>query len=370
MKILIYAPSNARAVDLQSVMELFVKMGHAVYLLTHLPEGDLHRNVQRFGVATFSCNMPSTGIRAYYKHVRFLSNFVRSHKIEVVFAHLQTAGLVASLSRLVTKFKLFYVRHNTDEHKLQKNRNATIVNWLSVRLAPKVIVPSKKVYQYITGIEKVEPKRVIRINYGYNFSQYFQTDRTGNKEAIKLRYPCRLLVVSVARLIPVKRHLLMFETIRRMLQNGMDVKLICLSDGPYRAALEQYIEKNELGRHVFLLGNQKNVLDYLEASDIFLHLSESEASNSALKEAGLCKKTVVACRDVGDFEDYIVSGVNGFIVDKSDPVESSVKILTDCYNNPVCLKKLGESLYNTITREFSIDNVLPVYDKLLNSGVK
>ena len=366
-RILIYAPPNARAVDQQSVMEMLMNMGHDVYLLTHAYEGDLHKNVQRFGVKTFSCQVTGNGYYAYYKQIRFLSKFIRKHKIEIVFAHLQAAGLMACISRLFTGVRLFYVRHNTDEHKLEKNKNAAIVNWLSVKLAPTIIAPSQKVYKYITEVEKIKPSHIVRINYGYNFDQYLQTDRAGKAGEIRDQYSCRLLVVSVARLIPVKRHLLMFEVIKRMLKSGMDIKFVCLGEGPNRPALEQYIKENELGQKIFLLGNQRNVFDYLEAGDIFFHLSETEASNSALKEAGYCKRPAIACKDVGDFDDYIINEENGFLVDRANPVEPSIQILKELYNNPARLKTLGENLYSTIIKEFAIENVIPLYKELLNS---
>jgi len=42
MRILVYISTNARAVDLQSVRELFVKIGQNVWLLSQLEQGPLH----------------------------------------------------------------------------------------------------------------------------------------------------------------------------------------------------------------------------------------------------------------------------------------------------------------------------------------
>lgn len=366
MRILIYSPPSNRAVDQQSVMQLLIGMGHEVYLLTQLPEGDLHRNAAKLGVKTFSAGMQNNlGISAYYKNTRYLIRFVRDHKIEFVFAHLQGAGLAACIARYFTKFKLVYVRHNTDEHKLPVNRNAIFVNWLVNTLAPKIIAISGIVERYLVNIEKISPSKVIRINLGYNFEEYLKTDRTGNAAEIRQEFPARMLVISVARLIPVKRHLLMFETVKELLKRQLDVKLVCLSGGSFRDQLQEYIDKNDLGKHIFLLGPRTNVFDYFEAGDLFLHLSGTEASNNAAKEAGYCRRPAVVCRGVGDFEDYIEDGINGYLVDKDNPTPQAIEILDDLYHHPEKLKILGDNIRKKVIDEFDIQNVKPLYERLL-----
>lgn len=365
MRILVYTPTNARAVDLQSVMELFSGMGHEVHLLSQLPEGPLHKNVKQYGVQTHSCIIKHTGIFFYYKHAKFLARFIRMHKIDMVFAHLQGAGLAAGIARRLTRFAFFYVRHNTDEHILQHSKNAAFINSLTNKLAKKIIAPSEKVYRYLIINEKISPSKILRINYGYNFSQYLQTDKTGIAIDIRRQFECKMLVASVARLIPVKRHLLMFEIIKRLRDKNFDIKMICLSDGPFRRALQDYIDENGLQDNIFLLGSKNNVFDYLEASDIFLHLSATEASNSAVKEAGYCKKLAVVCKNVGDFDDYIVDDVNGYILNKENPVPEGEKVLTDLYSNPDKIKQLGDAMQKKILTEFDIQRVKDKYAELL-----
>jgi glycosyltransferase involved in cell wall biosynthesis len=368
MRILIYSPPHYRAVDQQSVMELFVGMGHEVFLLTQMPEGDLHKNAAKLGVKTFSANMiKNTGIGAYIKNTRYLITFIKRQKIDIVFAHLQNAGFIAGLASYFVRFRLFYVRHNTDEHKLPRNRNAIVLNWLTNKIVPKIIAISGLVERYLINIERINPNKVIRINLGYNFNEYLKTDRTGNAGEIRVQFGCSMLVVSIARLIPVKRHLLMFEVIKQLVENdGLDLKLVCLSDGYYRGHLQEYIDKNGLGNRITLLGAKKNVFDYFEAADVFLHLSETEASNNAAKEAGYCRKPSIVCREVGDFDDYIIHGENGYLVDKKKPVPPAVEILKDLYNHPEKLKELGENIHQKIIGEFSIENVKPIYQEILS----
>jgi glycosyltransferase involved in cell wall biosynthesis len=366
MRILIYSPPSNRAVDQQSVMQLLISMGHDVYFLSQVPEGDLHKNAASLGVRTFSADMKKNiGISAYFRNTRFLIRFIKKHQIEFVFAHLQGAGLAAGIARYFTGFKLAYVRHNTDEHKLALNRNAILVNKLANMLAPKIIAISGIVERYLINVEKINPKKLVRINLGYNFTEYLKTDRIGNAEEIRREFPARMLIISVARLIPVKRHLLMFEVIKELLKEQLDIKLVCLSNGSFREPLQDYINTNNLENNIFLVGTKRNVLDYFEAGDIFLHLSGTEASNNAAKEAGYCYRPSIVCKGVGDFEDYIENEISGYLVAKDDPVEQSVSILKELYNHPGKLKEMGQNIRRKVIDEFDIQNVKVLYEELL-----
>ena len=52
----------------------------------------------------------------------------------------------------------------------------------------------------------------------------------------------------------------------------------------------------------------------MAACDLMIHPSLSDASNSAIKEMGLLSKAVAVCSEVGDFDEYIVNDVNGFLM--------------------------------------------------------
>jgi glycosyltransferase involved in cell wall biosynthesis len=364
--ILIYYPSNSRAVDQQSVMELICKMGHRTFLLTHLPKGKLHENTEDYGVEAHSVGLSkNNGIIAYLKHIAYLIKFIRVNNINIVFSHLQAAGFVASIANVFVKFKHYYIRHNTDEHLLSDNKNAVIVNYLTNHLAKTIIAPSDTVYDYLTKTEKIDVRKVIKLNYGYNFEQYQVSDKFGLAKQIRKEFDCKMLIVSVARLIPVKRHILMFEIIKELIDERLDIKFICISEGYYRHELETYIQSNNLESKIYLLGTKNNIFDYLEASDLFFHLSETEASNSAVKEAALCNVPAIVCKDVGDFSDYIKTDYNGFLIDKLKPKQQALEAIKKCYNNNAFREEIGKQAAKTVEERFSIENLRTQYEKLI-----
>jgi glycosyltransferase involved in cell wall biosynthesis len=117
--------------------------------------------------------------------------------------------------------------------------------------------------------------------------------------------------------------------------------------------LEQYVRENGLEDKISFLGYRRNIIDYLSAGDLLVHPSYTEASSSMVKEFGLLKKPVIACEGVGDFDQYIISGENGFLVGDEEPAAQFEKYIKYIYDNPAEGKRLGEALHNKVLEVFS-----------------
>jgi glycosyltransferase involved in cell wall biosynthesis len=370
VNILIYFPYNLRTVEQQSVMEMLIKQGHKVFFLSTCENGFLHGYLEKLGVKVFAAT-PSKEIGKfpfYLLNFRKLASVIKGNNIEVVIAHQQIPAIIAGLLKKIKKFKLIYVRHNSDEDYLLNATKAKWFNKIANWLTPIKVAPSSVVQNHWLKHENAKVPQVQRVNYGYNFDQY-EDANPKEVERIKNEFPTSLRILSMARLVPVKRHALMFEIVNRLVKTGLNCKLLCLGSGQDEELLKNKIKELKLEQHVFLLGRKDNVFDYIEASDVFMHLSSTEASNSAVKEVGLMKKPVIVCKGVGDFEDYIVNGENGFLVDKENPGEATYSILTQLAMDENYRKKIGERLRQTVLQEFDIDNIVTSYDQLLHAAI-
>ncbi len=365
MRILVYYPYNYRSVEQQSVIEMLVKKGHELTLLTTCGKGYIHSYLSNLGVAVFATETTPPGIRGYLKNIRRLDRIVRERKIELVIAQQQLPALFAGILRKFRNFKLIYVRHNSDEDYQLNSTKAKLFNAIINWLTPVKVAPSSMVQNFWTKKEGVKASSIYRINYGYNFNQYERPDPV---EIVRIRsaYPASLLILSIARLVTAKRHKEMFSVIERLVKEGIDCKLICLGTGSLENELREKIYSSGMKDHIFLLGRKENVFDYIAASDVFFHLSYTEASNSAVKEVGLCGKPVIVCKEVGDFEDYIIHGKNGFLVSKEEPVNDAYIILKEIAEKKINTEEIGKALLKTVKTNFDIANVAEEYKKLLD----
>lgn len=367
MNILFYYPDNERSISLSTLMIEFRKQGHNVFLLTHADKGLLHQDVEPGGVKTFCYKIKKNNSLIFYlKHIRFLISFLKKNKIDIVYSHIQVANFISVFASRFSKARFILCRHHSDCAYLDNNFTEKLFDKVINRLGKEFIVPSQKVKDQMTLIEKAGNCKIYLIRYAYDFDKY-PKPRQQEVDEIRLKYKASLLVVKVARLIPEKRHLILFDIVRKLRDEGLDIKVMVLSDGPERANLESYISIHNLKNNIFMLGYKTDVMNYLAAADIVVHVSESEASNSLIKEAGILKKAIVVCSDVGDFDEYLVNGKNALVLAKTNPGVELEEVLRKAYRSEVDKDLLGTNLCNTVIGRFSLPVIIKEYDKI-NAG--
>ncbi len=242
-------------------------------------------------------------------------------------------------------------------------KNLCLLTKIVYKLAKNIIVVSNRCKQFMVEVEKVNEHKIQVIFLAYNFKLYQDPNELVVAE-IKQKYPAKLLLMVACRLVAPKRTELAIKVTRKLVERGIDVKTIILGTGPDFENIKNYIVKNSLHESVFMEGFKLNIMDYLSASDILVHPSLSDSSSVIIKEAGLQKKTVIACEGIGDVDDYLSTGQNAILVSKENTEEEMLNAIIDLYNDKSIGKRLGDNLYNSIIERFSISSILPVYDRI------
>jgi glycosyltransferase involved in cell wall biosynthesis len=373
-KIVFFYPSNKRSVQIESTLTELKKLGHEIIFLTTGGHGVLQDELERLGIKTYMTNVKSKNSLVYYiKNIWYLAKFTRKHKVDIIFGNLQHANFIAVFAQYLTRSKVIAFRHHFKFNKgdfgipLEVNKNEILFDKVINRLAKCIVVPSSGVYDGMMEFEKVDSIKVHIVPYIYNFSKYTQPS-TISVEKIKNKYPAQLRIIMVARLIPFKRHLLIFPVFKKLIEEGFDLKVLILDEGPERENLENYISENNLQDKLFMVGFTKDFLAYMKASSLLIHPSITEASNSVVKEIGLQETPVAVCKGVGDFDEYIINQENGYIMDISKPQDDVEKIIRDVYDNPDKLQEMGKNLKQTVQKKFGkIDHIVKQYSNLIKS---
>ena len=118
------------------------------------------------------------------------------------------------------------------------------------------------------------------------------------------------LMLSVLR--PEKQHRIGIEAVRLAMQRHPGLRLVIAGDGPERAAIEAAAA--ELGGAVLLLGHREDPMELLDASDMLLHSSSTEAFPTAMVEAMAASVPIVAIA-VGGIPEIVSDGETGLLVD-------------------------------------------------------
>jgi glycosyltransferase involved in cell wall biosynthesis len=236
----------------------------------------------------------------------------------------------------------FYAEYGA-QFGMQRNRNEVRFDKIINRLAKTIVIPSSGVWYGMEKYEKCDMKKVKLLPYIYDFSTYQQPDKE-KVQLLKYEYDCRLRLIMVSRMVPTKQHLPVFQLVKKLVDEGLSIKMIVMDDGPLRPELEAFIAANNLSGIIAMVGFRNDFINYMAAADLLIHPSLTEASNNVVKELALLEKGVAVCKDVGDFNDYIKDDENGFMIDRGNLVSSLEDIIRKAYAGKEQLEVMGKLL--------------------------
>lgn len=357
-KLLFFYPSNKRSNSIETMLLELRKRGYPIKILTTAERGPLHDYLEEEGFDVFiNCLRKRNPLLYYIRQIYFLVKFCKKQQISLVMSHLQHANIISVFAQFFTKSDFMIFRHQFKFHVFSndttelENKYEKLFDSLINRLAKKVIVPSVAVKNAMIEFENARPEKLSVIPYLYDFSSYQMPDVSSVNE-IKLKYHCHLLILLCSRLIKPKRHYLVLPVLRKIIDEGKDIKVLILDEGPEKSQIEHYIETHELSERIFLLGHRPDFLSYMAASDLLIHPSLSEASNSAVKEMGFMGNAVAVCSKVGDFEEYIQNGYNGFLMSPLNTELEVEQIVRTAYADKELLKDMGNRLKQSVIDKF------------------
>lgn len=373
MNILFYYPSNKRSVGFDTIFKELIKEGHTIHLLTTCEQGVLHSDVSKLGVIVKSSGINHTIRLSYYFHqIRFLIKYCKVNNIHIVFSHLQHANIIAVIAQWFMKTPVVCFRHHfkfvsgVQDSNLEQNKTENLFDRIINRLSKKIVVPSKGVYNGMKENETVDMAKVEIIPYMYDWSKYSKPDPE-KVTRIRKEHEATLLLIMCSRLIRLKRHHLVFQAVKKaVVEKHYDIKMLVLDEGPEETSLNEYIQENNLTNRIVMIGYTNEFINYMAASDFMIHPSLTEASNSAVKEYALLGKTVAACEGVGDFDDYIVHGENGYLMNRENTEAEVFNIICEVYQHKDKLDIMGDRLKKIVLNKFQVnESTLQHYRELL-----
>ena len=358
--ILFFAPFNYRSRDNESLMLKFKELGHNVFFLTTLDGDYIIDFLQSNGIAAERMDIRGNGAISIFKRVRYLVKYIKHNRIDLVFSHLEPANFISALAQTFVKAKIIMVRHHVDEMKLTGNDK----HWsyrFAYKRAKRIIAVSKRGRDFAIENEGADPKKIDVINLSYDFSVY---EDPNPLEVAKLRkeYP-GLIVLTASRMVKDKRPELSVEVCENVIRTLPNLNFLILGKGELTEKINSIISEKKLDRNCHVLGFKTNVMDYLEACDILLHPSALDSSSVIIKEAGLRKKVIIACLGIGDCDEYIKNGVNGFLVNPHNFVEEASNLIINALQDKNYRQEIGANLYKSIIERFSIENNIKYYNK-------
>jgi len=254
--------------------------------------------------------------------IKDLLSFIRSKRIQIIQSHLGQANQIAVAVGKLAMVPAFPTVHSTmpflDTRGCWDPRVhlVKIVNAFTYRSADSVLAVSQKIKSIIRQMYGLENSKLLVLKNGI-----LVENTLSNCADIEKEFPesaGKLKLIALGRLVPLKCFDVLVRAAAEVVKQGLHNLLVLIAgDGRERSRLTDLIRDLDLENHVKLLGLRHDVMDLMQACDLFVLPSRYEGLSIAMIEAMACGLPIIAS-DAPGLRDHIKTEQNGLLF----PVEN------------------------------------------------
>mgnify|MGYP004491286705 CR=1 FL=1 len=264
---------------------------------------------------------------------------VETYQPDIILSFLNTTNLIVLSAKYRVKTIPIVVSERNDPNLYNKILRTVISN-----IYPKadlIICQGSKVASYY----KSKRGKTVVIPNPINISSIGDYHEQREKK-----------IVSVGRLIEVKNHKLLINAFKKISEEYPDYILEIYGEGELRNELERLIETLDIADRVFLRGNKKNVMQYIDTAQCFVLTSNYEGFPNVLLEAMASGLPVISTDfPTGIAYDLIENGINGYVVPVGDE-DKLVDAIRNVLKSKELQSKMGKS--NLYVRELYSEEII------------
>jgi len=200
-------------------------------------------------------------------------------------------------------------------------------------------------------------KKVFILPNSMDFSQF-------NQDQSSLR---EFDIISLGRLSYEKRVDQIVRIIGELKKDNPHIQAAIGGTGPERESIISLIKELELERNIEVLGfiPDEELPAFLSKGRVFLLTSETEGFPRTIIQAAACGASIVAT-NVGDVADVIDHGVNGFLVDSYQDIDSFVRYTQILLTDENKVEDFVSNLDKKVRIQFANEQATIVWKKILN----
>jgi glycosyltransferase involved in cell wall biosynthesis len=336
------------------VVALAERLGAATTAICCLDTvGTWGEQLRRSGFAVTALNRqrgfrPALGYR--------IGRLAREHRADVIHCHHYSPFVYAALSRLFYRMpRLIFTEHGRLAD-VPPSRKRRLANSVLARVPDAVFTVSEDLKQHLVR-EGFRARDVRVLHNGIDAGPMAGAAQRATARSLLGARDDTCLVVTVARLDPVKDLTTMVEAFARVHAVRPHARLAIIGDGPERGVLEGLITSHNLSRSVMLLGHRNDARQLLAGADIYVNSSTFEGISLTILEAMAASLPIVATRVGGNPE--IIEGA-GVLVPARD-AEALAKEVLALIDAAVRRTKLGAIARSRVQRDFSLDHMVQQY---------
>ena len=329
------------------------KRGHRVTVAT----GEncwIAAEARRLGIAVEICPMRG---KADFKAIRVLVDFCRREQVDIIHTHSGIDSWIGGIAAKLARVPAVRTRHLFLPLKYNP------INFVHY-LFDRFFALGEATRLMLVNDCGIPSRLVVNIPTGIDFSTFVpQYSRQEMRSALNVE-DGSFVVLTVAVIRRVKRHevaLRAFKILHAALPGSV---YLIAGDGPIRHEMERLSSELGISEAVRFLGQRADIADLLQAADVTLLTSRSEALPQALTQSLGLGRPVVATA-VGGVPEVVLHEKTGLLVPPENP-PATAEALLRIANDPAFAKSLGEQGKQHAIQHYSLEAMLDKTEAVYN----
>lgn len=196
---------------------------------------------------------------SFFKKVKSLKKFLKSHKMEVLHSHLELNTYLFLAKRYLKQVKLFHTVHNEPDKAfdLKSKRllgEKVVTNYFIHQQGMRLIALHQEMKEQLNQLFKTNTSLVL--NNGIDFKRFslelYQEEGKQLKETLGIQ-DSDFVIGHIGRFHPSKNHIFLINVFREIFQEMDNAKLLLVGDGCLKEKILALIQEYQLEDKVILL---------------------------------------------------------------------------------------------------------------------
>ena len=277
-----------------------------------------------------------------FKAVTSIVNIINEYQPDLVISHSSKAGVIARIACYKTKTpNIFTVQGWPFEN------GTPILQKIIAKTIERLLIPFSDSYMCVSEYTKHFGLSQLPLNEERLY--VCPNMHEEKEEATPITSTLTNNVLMVAGFRGQKDHITALKALKILVTENKspNVHFTFAGDGPKRECIEQFIDENNLKKHITLIGETKEIDKYYDYCDMVILPTYYEGLPLSLLEAIQKGKPVIAT-DTGGINEIVKDGVNGNLLAVEDATALANHISDYYLNNKIPQLSLNSKMiYDT-----------------------
>ena len=323
-----------------------IQRGHNVRIVCP-PDANIFAEATRRGIPV----EPLPIRRRNLKALGAVRSWLKRNKVDVINTHSSTDSWLFSVAAKLFSPKTPTVR---TRHIGSPVPHDFLTRWLYIKGARLVVACGSRLREALVRDNHFPGNHILSVPTGIDTTHFLPGNRDDARRELNLPSE-KPMVGIVATLRSGKGHKHLLDAVHQLARK--DLLVLIVGDGPYRPQIEQHIADLGLNDQIIMPGNQRDVVPWLQAMDVFVLPSYAiEGVPQAIMQAMGCGLPVVAT-SVGSIEEAVAHESTGIVVPPEDPSSLAAAMATLLDDKLLC-ERYGREARRVAAERFDIRHML------------